>query len=145
MKLLRNLLTPKKLGERCFVEGVDYIVHPDGKYKYLILKPVIYDLPECFRGLEIYTPYVSIIDCKLLIKDKYAWDGASGAVDSPDFMRGSLYHDSGYQLIREGLLDKSYRKEFDKLLRQVCIEDGMSKFRAFYVYYAVCIFGRFSI
>ncbi len=60
-------------------------------------------------------------------------------------MRGSLVHDGLYQLMRDGLLDhEKYRKDDDDLLRVVCKEDGMSSFRAWYVYRSVRIFGGSS-
>ena len=80
-------------------------------------------------------------DGMLNISRGYAWDGATGAIDSKSIIRGSLVHDALYQLIREGHLDKSFRKQADETLRDLCIEDGMSKFRATYVYAAVRFFG----
>lgn len=79
----------------------------------------------------------------LKISNMYAWDGPSGpTIDTESFMRGSLVHDALYQLIREGYLDKKvWRPYADKLLRKICLEDGMSKFRAWYVYHSVRWFG----
>ena len=75
----------------------------------------------------------------LTVKEGYAWDGPSGpTIDTPNFMRGSLVHDAFYQLIREGHLDEAnYRKPADKLLQKICIEDGMSEMRAWWVYEGV--------
>jgi len=43
----------------------------------------------------------------LTIKKGYAWDGASGiAIDTCNFMRGSLVHDALYQLMRNDLIDR---------------------------------------
>jgi len=79
----------------------------------------------------------------LSFKKGYAWDGPSGPTfDTLDSMRGSLVHDGGYQLLREGKLLEEYRKVFDELLEGICIEDGMSKFRAWYWYIGV---RRFAI
>ncbi len=79
----------------------------------------------------------------LKVNARYAWDGPSGPTfDTKTFMRGSLFHDALCQLIREGLLDKKYRKYADQLLREICLEDGMSKFRAWYVYMAVRTYSR---
>ena len=77
----------------------------------------------------------------------YAWDGPSGPTfDTKTFMRGSLVHDCLYQMMREGLLPRSHRKYADQLLRKICLEDGMSKFRAWYVYRAVRMFcGKSSL
>jgi hypothetical protein len=74
----------------------------------------------------------------LAIKLGYAWDGPSGPTfDTKTFMRGSLIHDSLYQIMREGLLDNSYRKQVDELLGRICRSDGMNGFRAGYVVWAV--------
>lgn len=82
----------------------------------------------------------------LTVKEGYAWDGPSGpTIDTPNFMRGSLVHDVLYQLMRLGALDhKKYRKRADEILREMCLEDGMSAFRAWYVYMAVQWFGESS-
>jgi len=75
----------------------------------------------------------------LTIHKGYAWDGPSGpAIDTRNFMRGSLIHDALYQLMREKQLDKTiYRKKADRLLQKICGEDGMSSLRAWGVYQAV--------
>jgi hypothetical protein len=78
----------------------------------------------------------------LTIAAGYAWDGASGpAIDTPSFMRGSLVHDALYQLIRVGTLTEGDRKSADQLLREICLEDGMWRVRAAWVYAAVRWFG----
>jgi hypothetical protein len=79
----------------------------------------------------------------LTIAKGYAWDGPSGpAIDTPNFMRGSLIHDALYQLIRTGVLREDIdRDKADRLLQQVVLEDGMSRLRAWWVYTAVSIFG----
>lgn len=80
---------------------------------------------------------------RLEIFEHYIWDGPSGpAIDTKTFMRGSLVHDALYQLMREGRLDRKHRKYADQLLRKICIEDGMAKWRAWYVYHAVRMFGK---
>jgi len=74
----------------------------------------------------------------LTIRKGYTWDGPSGpAIDSSNFMRGSLIHDALYQLMREEVLPQSARKRADEILREICIEDGMSKARAWWVYSGV--------
>ena len=80
----------------------------------------------------------------LIISAGYAWDGPSGiTIDTKSFMRGSLFHDAVYQLLREGkLIIPDGRKLADKLLRAICIEDGMWKIRAWWVYRAVRMFGK---
>lgn len=78
-------------------------------------------------------------------KKGYSWDGASGpTIDTKNTMIAALVHDILYQAIAGGLLSKSYRKTADKVLYKLLRQNGMSKFRASYFYYAVRIFGRFA-
>jgi len=62
-------------------------------------------------------------------------------IDTKTFMAGSLAHDALYQLIREGILPPFHRHRADIILRDMCLKDGMSKLRAWYVYRAVRAFG----
>lgn len=81
----------------------------------------------------------------LTILQGYAWDGASGpAIDTDNFMQGSLIHDALYQLIRDGLLDPYFREQSDIELRKACRKDGMSRIRSMCVYYAVRLFGNYA-
>jgi hypothetical protein len=95
---------------------------------------------------DIITHYINLtIDGVLLIKKGYAWDGPSGpAIDTLNFMRGSLVHDALYQLIRRGYLSELYRKHADVLLKQMCKEDGMSSLRAWWVYNGVRFGGKYA-
>ena len=79
---------------------------------------------------------------KLTIRKGYSWDGPSGpTIDTSNFMPGSLIHDALYQLLREEVLDQTLRKKADEILRDVCIECGMSKARAWLVYQGVRVGG----
>jgi hypothetical protein len=80
----------------------------------------------------------------LFIRKFYAWDGPSGpTIDTKDFIRGSLVHDALYQLMREGVLDyRVHRQRADQILKELCLEDGMGSFRAWYVYQAVHLFAE---
>jgi hypothetical protein len=81
----------------------------------------------------------------LHIKAGYCWDGPSGpTIDTENFMRGSLIHDALYQLMREGKISLSYRRRADELLREICLKDGMSRLRAWWVYWGVRLFARFA-
>lgn len=59
-------------------------------------------------------------------------------------MRGSLVHDAFYQLMRKKLIPLEKREYADWLLREICIEDGMSKTRADWFYLGVDLFGASS-
>jgi len=81
----------------------------------------------------------------LTIRKGYSWDGPSGpTIDTKNFMRGSLVHDALYQLMRENVLPQTARKRADEILRDICIDSGMSKFRASYVYFGVRLGGSFA-
>jgi hypothetical protein len=142
-------------------------------YKYELMEQV----RVAVKGLpRIRHRYIAICvdinpdndNCLLAIHRGYAWDGASGPTfDDKTNMRASLVHDALYQLMREKLLSRSYRKYADELLRDMIIEDAfvilnkaqrkkkdtwlnreifkrkraLVKFRAWYYYQAVRIFG----
>jgi len=114
-----------------YISGFKYQLKED----YTIITDII--------GYDIKTDYIELnIKGILLIKKGYAWDGPSGpTIDTKTFMRGSLVHDALYQLMRLSLIPESYRKYSDWLLQLICIQDGMSELRAFYVYKAVRWFG----
>ena len=77
------------------------------------------------------------------IRKGYSWDGPSGpTIDTDNFMRGSLFHDSWYQIMREYPYFRKYRNDADRLLTLHCVEDGMSSLRATWVYWGVKTFGR---
>ena len=111
------------------------------KYELLLSTSVAF-----WTEIEVDTPYISIGHGRLTAKSRYAWDGASFiAIDTKTIMRASLFHDCLYNLIQDGHLPKSFRLRADKLFRSICLQDGMSKFRAWYCYNAVRIGGGFSI
>ena len=104
-------------------------------YKYQLADQCSFDLPGAFNGKTADSDYIIMVNNRLLVKEGYAWDGASGpTLDTRTFMRGSLVHDCLYQLIREGLLLSVFRVDADKLLRDTCRADGMTRLRAWYVY-----------
>ncbi len=108
------------------------------RYKYSLYGELFYDTG--LKGDKGYNgSYLSLSpNGQLRIKHGYCWDGPSGpAIDSRNFMRGSLIHDALYQLIREGVLCNTDRKRADRILREVCLQDGMSKLRAWWVYRGV--------
>jgi len=104
-------------------------------YKYATSAP--YKIQTKIRPPhDIVSDYIWLsADGLLWIKAGYAWDGCSGPTyDDRTNQRGGLVHDALYQLMREGHLDRRWRKEADKLLYQCCREDGMPwpRARAYY-------------
>jgi len=112
-------------------------------YKYQLSAP--YCLQINLRLDEpIESPYIRLSsDGMFTVMGSYAWDGPSGpTIDTMTFMRGSLVHDALYQLMRGRYLDyRIHRRLADGLLRQICLEDGMFPFRAWYVYWALRLLG----
>ncbi|MCX7016149.1 MAG: DUF1353 domain-containing protein [Candidatus Sumerlaeota bacterium] len=108
-------------------------------YKYQLWQD--YEIQTDIKpGRDIaFTLFSLSADGLLQIKRLYAWDGPSGpTIDTRSFMRGSLVHDALYQLMRLGALDfQTHRQRADEILREICLEDGMSRFRAWYVYQGV--------
>lgn len=114
-----------------------------GRYKYQLMQAYASNIE--IEKEDIETKFIILtVDGELIIKDRYAWDGPSGpTIDTKTFMRGSLVHDALYQLMREMHLDyREHRKYADDLLKKICLEDGMSRFRAWYVHKSVRIFGE---
>ena len=107
-----------------------------------------YQLAEDYTGLLLVRPrdlieteYITLsVRGRLDIRSGYAWDGPSGpTIDTPNFMRGSLVHDSLYQLIRMELLSPGWRVMADQELERICREDGMSWIRGWWIYLGVRI------
>ncbi len=107
-------------------------------YKYQLRKPC-WTHTRIRPSEPVVSDFMSLTKSGLLaIEPGYAWDGPSGpAIDTKNFMRGSLIHDALYQLMREGKLDQSWRMAADQEMRRICLEDGMSRIRAFWAYRAV--------
>lgn len=113
------------------------------KYKYQLVKD--FEFKTGFPcsvniGESIVTEYIRLSrnTGDLHIKNGYCWDGPSGPTyDTKSAMRASLVHDALYQLIRMGLLSPDKRGDADKELYQICLEDGMWKWRAWLWYRAV--------
>ena len=116
----------------------DKISYQSG-YKYQLYASYTHELQIVPPDGTVKLPFITWHeDGYLIIQSGYAWDGPSGPTwDTDTFMRGSLVHDALYQLMRLGCMDKAHRCYADELLRDICIEDGMWSFRAWYVYKAV--------
>ena len=126
---------------------MDYLVYYKKGYKYQLAK-------TCRIQTDIFPKDIISIDHITLDVNGvltafvgYAWDGPSGiTIDTKTFMRGSLWHDVLYELMRKELIPCTLKnkQKADKLLRDICLEDGMWPIRAWWVYVAVDKFGRGS-
>jgi len=114
-------------------------------YKYQLVEAYTVKIPiRPKEGVASPSEFIALTaDGLLTIKKGYAWDGPSGpALDTRNFMRGSLVHDALYQLMREKLLDEDANREpADRLLQKICKADGMSSLRAWWIYKVLRIAG----
>lgn len=119
----------------------DHIYYRDG-YKYVLSETYIVLTP--ITRYDVKSQFILLMpDGTLTIMKGYAWDGASGPTfDTKTSMRGALIHDAFYQLEREGLISLDEREKIDRLLEDICLEDGMNSFRAAMWRIAVQLFGR---
>lgn len=111
-------------------------------YKYQLTRDYRIEL-EVIPFRPICLPFISMYTAgDMVIKSGYAWNGASGpTLDTKNTMAGSLVHDALYQLIRLRLIDPKYKEYADRVLKEICIEDGMCPGRATVWYQAVRVFG----
>jgi len=121
------------------LKGYKYILEADERFTLKVNLPSSF-WTEWVCPVRNYFYYSA--DGTLSIRAGYAWDGASGpTIDTKTTYHGSLLHDLLYQLMREGIIPRSYRKAADQELRDVCIEHGMYPIRAKLWYLAVRTFG----
>lgn len=99
-------------------------------YKYQLYKEHLVLIPF-LEKYHVETKYFIIDDGTLIIKDSYAWDGASGPTfDTKSSMRASLVHDVLCQCMAYDLLPKTIWKDSNELLYKMMLEDGAWKWRA---------------
>jgi hypothetical protein len=111
------------------------IRYRDG-YKYQLDEDYLHALPFAVPD-PIDQPFLRIIGTALIAKAGYAWDGASGGIDSDAFMRGSLVHDVLCQAMELRLLSYDYWDRAADELGRICREDGMWSARCWWVVRAV--------
>ncbi|PLX98195.1 MAG: hypothetical protein C0623_12785 [Desulfuromonas sp.] len=114
------------------------------RYKYQLMQD--YEIETGLGGYSIETDYIALPPSgRMTIRQAYAWDGPSGpTIDTLTLMRGSLVHDALYQLLRLEALPSKEKAFADKLLRTICLEDGMNHLFARIVYLGVKWFGGSS-
>jgi hypothetical protein len=118
-----------------------------GSYKYVLACNLSHPTKIVNEGFKL--PLCEIEPSGFLhVLIGYSWDGPSGpTIDTKSFIRGSLIHDALYQLLRETGFGKGHDKHdvrryrADQILRNVCIEDGMWKWRAKWVFRGVRVGG----
>jgi len=106
-------------------------------YKYQLADTIL--CATEILGYDINIGFIMLKpDGTLILVKGFAWDGASGpAIDTDTFIKGSAAHDALYELMRLGYLPVSFRAYADRLLKEICLESGMWKTRANWVFWAV--------
>ena len=120
----------------------DCVFKRGGPKKYLLIEDFMTTMHFNINDV-INSDAITIYENELYVFMSYAWDGPSGpAIDTDNFMDGSLVHDALYDLIRQGKLSRrKYRSKADKELRIQCKKDGMSFVRRWYTWGAVRVGG----
>lgn len=116
-------------------------------YKYQLVEDYSFELPIEFPEIDYQGDFIWVAGRTVTLWKGYASDGPSGpTIDTKNFMRAAWQHDGGYQLLRAGIypadLHEKLRKALDMQLWSACIEDGMSRIRAAWVYSGVRIGGK---
>ena len=112
-------------------------------YKYSVWND--YRVQTDLRGYEVRDRLFTLdADGWLTIFADYPSDGPSGwTFDTKSFMRGAFVHDALYEMLRLGKLPHDPCFHLANLeLKKICLEDGMSRWRAAYVFWAVERFGN---
>jgi hypothetical protein len=111
-------------------------------YKYVLWEDYSVRLRILPSPPVLTTKAVLLSNGMLTIFKGYPWNGANVAPDNPDIIRGSLVHDCLYEMMRAGRLSLDYRCQADDILKEICLEDGMSPAYAAIVHEAVSAFGE---
>lgn len=112
------------------------------KWKYRLTAELT--LQCSIRGIAARTEYIQLWDDgRLILRKGYAWNGATGAIDTENSQAGSAGHDALYQLMGLRVIPMEKRWMADMDLRRWCVEDGMSIQRAEAWFIAVDALGRF--
>jgi hypothetical protein len=94
-------------------------------YKYQLEEDEVF-ISSVVIDKVIKTKYINLTNGALIIKAGYAWDGPSGPTyDSVNSMRGSLYHDAMYQLMRMKKVPARWRVKADDDFGTILKNDGM--------------------
>ncbi len=107
-----------------------------GRFAYQLMEDVSVKTPIC--GYNIDTNLYSLDpDGTLTGKKYYAWDGPSGAINTKDFIVGSLFHDILCDAVNEGLVSMSHQCLADDLMLNINRDQKMHWFRRAYTYLVV--------
>lgn len=138
------------------IAGLDYELIEHSDYKYKTIRNVV---GYCgLLGHHIKTKYFELAyDGRIVIYNDYAWDGCSGVPDLKSTILPSLWHDVGYQCLREELILlwskyggnieayikawESMRLVIDKLFKWAMGQDGAWRITQYLYYHGVRTLG----
>jgi len=100
-------------------------------YKYQLAEDEIFQT-MLWPAEQIKTFFIDLTtDGEMTVRASYAWDGPSGPTwDTASSMRGSLFHDAAYQLLRMEQLPQGMRRLIDSEMGRFCVDDDMWGWRA---------------
>ena len=79
---------------------------------------------------------------RMRLSPGYQWDGASGPTyDTANTHRATAFHDAMYTLLETGVLPRKFRRQADRIFRDMLKEDGMSFVRRCLWWRGVRMFG----
>jgi len=88
--------------------------------------------------MPLMLPFAFITDTGVVTLHRgFCWDGASGAFDTDNVLAASAVHDFFCNLYNAKLIDKTLRKQADKLFKEHLKQSKVSKFRRSYMYAVV--------
>jgi hypothetical protein len=95
------------------------------------------------RGVICCGGFVTLTSHSVIVRPGYAWDGATGALDTMSFAHASLLHDVWCQAMSEGVIEQSRHMWINGAdeLRILCERAFMGRRRVMRVYLAVRYFG----
>jgi hypothetical protein len=71
------------------------------------------------------------------VKKGYPWDGPTGAISTPDFVKASCIHDILCEMVNELKVPSWVQSLADEQMRIVEKKEGMPALRRFWTYFAV--------
>ena len=108
--------------------------------KYRILEPISRQT-DIIPPKPIKTKFSSLTSTGLAtLLPGFLYDGATGYFDRKTIMKGAGFHDAFCNWQQMGLLSIEHRKQADKLLYEIILEDGMPEDEAGLVYSSVKLF-----
>lgn len=103
---------------------------------YVVSEDIEYD--TIVYGFDIDREYFTLRpDGTLRVRKGFFWDGATGALDTDNFMDASLVHDIFCILVNEGRVPRWIQALADEMMRLMTLKHGMPWIRRMWTYLVV--------